>query len=194
MARKAPWTNARIDAALDYFFDYQRKNRKKVVARRLNRRVVARCIKHASGTKVTLNVVSGYLQAYRDSQSKVQTKYHIAARGYGRAGMWYVLSGPNLPVQDSEGMILAHAEWISTDLSQRAVSDFLRELLPAADQHPVIKPRVDNSVKKVEQILRGLLNDVRTDKSLWEQATRRQADMIPAVTAIEAEVLDELSA
>ena len=194
MARKAPWTNSRIDAALDHFFDHQRQTRNQVLVRRLSRRVVARCIRHATGTKLSLNVVSGYLQTYRNSQAKVQTKYHIAARGYGRAGLWYVLSGPNLDVQDNEGLIMAHAEWISTDLSQRAVSDFLRELLPAADQNPMIKPRVDSSVRSVELALRGLLNDIRTDKQLWEQMARRQVDMIPAVTALEVEIMDELIA
>ena len=181
-----------IDAALDDFFAYQRTSRKKVVTRRLTRETVQRCIFRAIGIWFELPDVSMFLQQYRLAQGRVVTRYHLAARGYGRAAHWYVLSGPSLPVLTSEGMIMAHAEWIVRDLAARAVSDFLNELIPAAAQHPVIKPRAVATRKKVERALNDLMSDVQQDKAVWEQANKRTMEVLAGLTDGELALAEEL--
>lgn len=183
-----------VEAGLDEFFAYQRARKRRKPLRHLTRRDMVGCVKRATGIKHSADQMSSLLSQYRDGQGlpNAPHKYEIAARGYGPGARWYVLSGPGLNTQTGEGMTMAHAEWVSRDLSKRMTSDYIHEILPAAAEHTMIQPRIEATRVKIEQALNGLLSDVRQDKTLWEQANNRTAAMIEQMTAADAAMLSSL--
>ena len=182
-----------IDVGLDEFFNFQRAKKRRRLVRVLRRTTLCVCVKRATNDTYSPDEMSTFLQQYRTAQ-KVEgaTKYRIAARKYGRNAQWYILAGPNLHAVTGEGMTMAHAEWVAHDLSARMTSDYLNEILPSAAQHTMIQPRIEASRIKIEQALKGLLGDVRQDKSLWEAANNRAAEMIEQMTAADEAMLSEL--
>lgn len=182
-----------VEAALDEFFSYQKRTRGKISLRRFTRTAMASCARRATGKKLTPAGMSSYLARYRGMQDKTTTKYKIAGRGYGRAAHWYVLSGPGLPLKTSEGMVLAHAEWVSEDAARRCITDFTLEVMPGAYDLPMIKARVDATRSKIVRDLKDLVNDVHQDKALWEAAEKRHAEVVPAITDTELQLLAELN-
>jgi len=184
-----------IDQGLDYYFQHQRTNlgkRRTKIVRTIGRSTLGRCIYFATGDECDDGQVSGWLQEYRYAQKAKATRYRIAARGYGRNARWYVLAGPKLDTLDGEGITVVHAEWIIADASARVVSDFLHELLPAADRYPGIQARVDASIKKVNQALSGLLGDVQADKQMWESANKRNLELISTLTSDQEALVADL--
>lgn len=184
-----------VDQGLDYYFQHQRTNlgkRRTKLVRTIGRGTLGRCIFFATGDDYDDGQISGWLQEYRSAQKSKATTYRIAARGYGRNARWYVLAGPKLNTLDGEGITVVHAEWIIADASARVVSDFLHELLPAADRYPGIQDRVDASIKKVNQALSGLLNDVKADKKVWESANKRNLELIASLTSDQELLVSDL--
>lgn len=184
-----------VDQGLDHFFQQQRAGGKRKVTRTFKRSHLALAIQLATTYSYSLDEVGSLLQQYRDAQATNATRYRIAARGYGRGSMWYVMSGPKLDNLDGEGMTVAHAEWIIADAAARVVSDFLRELLPSANSYPkTLLPRINATKAKIDAALNGMLGDVRADRSMWEAANKRTVDLINTMTADQEQaMLDRLN-
>jgi len=185
-----------VDQGLDYYFQHQRSNlgrRRTKIVRTISRTILARCIFFATGEEYSDGQVSGWLQEYRSAQKSKSTLYRIAARGYGRNARWYILAGPKLDGVDGEGITTIHAEWVIADASNRVVSDFLHELLPAAEQHTKgLQTRIDASIKKINQALSGLLADVQADKAVWESANQRNLELIATLTTAQESLVADL--
>jgi uncharacterized Rmd1/YagE family protein len=174
-----------VNAGLDYYFQHQRTNlgkRRIKIVRTISRTTLGRCIAFAVGEEYSDGQVSNWLQEYRYAQKDKTMLYRIAARGYGRNARWYVLAGPKLDNLDGEGVVMAHAEWIISDASNRVVSDVLHEILPATDRYSGLQDRIDATVKKINHALDGMLADVRADKKWWEKMNKRTIDLIAALT------------
>ncbi len=181
-----------VDQGLDLYFQNQRASGKRKVTRTFKRSHLALAIRLATTYQFSLDEVGGFLQQYRDAQQDHDTRYRLAARGYGRGSMWYVMAGPKLDNLDGEGMTVAHAEWVISDAAARVVSDFLRELLPAADRYPkTLQPRIDATKAKIDAALNGMLGDVRADKSMWEAANKRTVDLIATMTADQEQAITD---
>jgi hypothetical protein len=183
-----------VNEALTEFFDWQRNHHGQIVGRRLTRSVVARCVERVTGRRPRAAVVSHALQEYRKAQGRLvnDCDYRIAARGYARAALWYVLDGPGLDPLDGEAMTLAHVEWVTHDLAQRAVSDARRELIPAGDKHPAIAAMIQSTTKAVEQVLQQLVDRARAESDFYEQVTARSVQMVPPLTVDEQTLMANL--
>ena len=103
------------------------------------------------------------------------------------------MTGPGLQSLTGEGMTMAHAEWVISDAAAlRCTKDFIHELLPPANAHTAIQPRIEATRKKIIAALNGLLNDVRLDKETWEQANKRTAEILAKLTPADALLAEEL--
>ena len=180
-----------IDAGLDYFFAEQRNNGRRRLLRILSRRTLTACIQLATGDDLSPDVVSEYLQQYRQSQRGHATRYQIAGRKYGRAARWHVLAGPKLDTIDGEGLVMSHSEWVVRDAANRAIKDTLHELLPNQGHYPVLQQRIVAAEQRIRQALDGLVRDHLVDKEQWEQSNNRRAPLDVVESVVEQQfVLD----
>lgn len=185
-----------VNAALDEFFDWQRNTHGRVVARRLTRSTAARAYRRSTSTRVALDEMSHALQEYRKVQGRPANAcdYRIGCRGYARAAMWYVMDGPGLDPLDGEAMTMAHIQWVTRDLAQRAASDAVKELVAPAINHPAITGIVTSTVGALQQVLQQMIDRAKAESDFYEQLTSRTVEVAPPLTADELSVAAGLDA
>lgn len=115
--------------------------------------------------------LSNMLQVHRAAQRKGTTKYIADSRGYGRAALWYILSGPGVSAARKQRLTLGHTAHIVRDAQCRVEADLSAELAPAMRAHPNIQVLLKGMEAQIEAAINGTVNAVNASLDLIEQTT-----------------------
>lgn len=126
---------------------------------------------------------SELLQQHRVAQNSGTTRYVVAARGYARSAMWFILAAPGKPGSGRRRRLtMGHVEYVAIDAARRVISDISTEIDPAVVHHPSIKAYLQQAQSNLEGQVRSTVASINAAVALVESVNREKADRTNTAT------------
>lgn len=131
----------------------------------------------------SLSDASDLLQQHRVAQNSGSTRCVVAARGYARSAMWFILAAPNkIGSGRRRRLTMGHVEYVAIDAARRVISDISTEIDPAVVKHPSITAYLQQAQSNLEGQVRSTVASINAAVALVESVNREKADRTNTAT------------